>query len=97
MGWAASNPEQRRALAQLGVSDEITLESRAAGQQTLAGIIEIMERSRANGPMRDAPLAFVAALMNALAEATMDYVAQDPTQLDKHCRVGFEAMWRVLT
>jgi AcrR family transcriptional regulator len=97
MRWAASNPEQRRALAQLGVSDEITLESRAAGQQTLAGIIEIMERSRANGPMRDAPLAFVAALMNALAEATMDYVAQDPTQLDKHCRVGFEAMWRVLT
>lgn len=54
MGWAVSNPEKRRALAQLGVSDEITPASRAAGHKTMAGIAKLMERSCANGPMCDA-------------------------------------------
>src|SRR5246500_2156621 len=34
MDWAVSNPEKRRALAQLDVSDEITPASRAAAHQT---------------------------------------------------------------
>ena len=96
MAWATANPEKRRALAQLGVSDEITPETRAAGHKTMAGIADLMERSRANG-MRDAPRGFVAAIMNSLAEATMDFMVQDATNADKHCKVGFDALWRVLT
>jgi AcrR family transcriptional regulator len=52
MDWAVSNPEKRRALAQLGVSDEITPASREAGHKTMAGIAALLERSRAGGPMR---------------------------------------------
>jgi AcrR family transcriptional regulator len=96
MDWAVSNPEKRRALAQLGVSDEITPASRAAGNKIMAGIVELMERSRANGPLRDAPLGFVAAIMNSLAETTMDFMIQDPRHAKKHCKVGFEALWRVV-
>jgi AcrR family transcriptional regulator len=95
--WALSNPEKRRALAQLGVSDEITSASHAAGNKTMAGIVELMERSRANGPLRDAPLGFVAAIMNSLAETTMDFMIQDPRHAKKHCKMGFEALWRVMT
>ncbi len=96
MGWAVSNPDKRRALAQLGVSDEITPASRAAGHKTTAGIAELLERSRANGPMRDAPMALVAAIVSSLAEATMDFMVQDPTNADKHCKVGFDALWRMV-
>jgi AcrR family transcriptional regulator len=96
MRWAVANPEKRRALAQLGVSDEITSASRAAGNKTMAGIVELMERSRAHGPSCDAPLAFVAAIMNSLAETTMDFMIQDPRHAKKHCKVGFEALWRVV-
>jgi AcrR family transcriptional regulator len=96
MDWAVSNPEKRRALAQLGVSDEITQATRAAGHKTMAGIGELLERSRANGPLRDAPMGFVLALMNSLAEATMDFMAHDPTNAKRHCKVGFEALWRVI-
>lgn len=95
--WAARNPEQRRALALLGVSDEITPASRAAGHQTMAGIAALMEQGRANGPMREAPFAFVAAIMNSLAEATMDYMVHDPANADEHCQVGFDALWRMLS
>ena len=97
MGWAVSNPEKRRALAQLGVSDEITPSNRAAAHKTMAGIGELVERSRANGPMRDSPMGFVVAIMSSLADATMDFMVQDPSNADKHCKVGFEALWRVIT
>src|SRR5580698_2956579 len=43
MGWAVANPEKRRALAQLGVCDEITPATRAVGSQALAGIKELLE------------------------------------------------------
>ncbi len=97
MNWALSNPQKRKALAQLGVSDEITSETRAAGNKTMAPLVELLERGRANGPMRKSPMGFVAAIMNSVAEATMDYMVQDPKNATKHCRAGFEALWRILT
>jgi AcrR family transcriptional regulator len=96
MDWAVRNPEQRRALAQLAVSDEITPASRAAGHKTMATISELIERSRASGPLRKAPMAFVAAIMNALAETTMDFIIQDPANAKKHCKAGFDALWRAI-
>jgi AcrR family transcriptional regulator len=96
MDWAVSNPEKRRALALLGVSDEISPATRAAGHKTMAGIGELLERSRAHGPLRDAPMGFAVALMNSLAEATMDFMVHDPTNAKKHCKVGFDALWRVI-
>ena len=95
-GWAASNPEKRRALAQLGVSDEITPATRAAGHKTMAGIAELLERGRANGPLRNAPMGFVAAIVNSLADATMDFMIHDPANAKKHCKTGFDALWRVI-
>jgi AcrR family transcriptional regulator len=96
MRWAVSNPERRRALAQLGISGEITPTSHAAGHKTMARIGELLERSRANGPMRGVPMGFVIGIMNSVAEATMDFMVQDPTNADKYCQVGFDAIWRVI-
>ena len=64
--------------------------------KTMAGIAELLERSRANGPMREAPKGFVVAIMNSMAEATMDFMVQDPANAKKHCKVGFDALWRVI-
>jgi AcrR family transcriptional regulator len=94
--WATSYPEKRRTLAHLSVSDDITPESRQTAHQTMAGIAKLLERSRENGPMRDAPLPFVVALMSALADATIDFMIRDPANADKHCIAVFDAMWRML-
>jgi len=48
-----------------------------------------------NGPMRDAPMGLVAAIMNSMAEATMDFPVQDPANAAKHGETGFAALWRV--
>jgi AcrR family transcriptional regulator len=96
MGWALAHPEKRRALAQLSVSDEMTPASRAAGHRTMATIRDLLEQSRANGPMRAAPLGFVSAIMTAVAEATMDFMVQDAANPEKHCKEGFDALWRMI-
>jgi len=96
MRWATSNPAKRRALALLGVSDDIAQETRAASHLAMAEVAEMLELARARGPMRDTPMAFVVAIMDSLAEATMDFMVNDPAKADEHCRTGFDALCRTL-
>jgi AcrR family transcriptional regulator len=96
MRWATSNPDRRRALALLDVSDDIALQTRAASHQAMAVVAGMLERARARGPLRDVPMGFVAAMANSLAEATMDFMVNDPAHADEHCRVGFDALCRML-
>jgi AcrR family transcriptional regulator len=96
MHWAISDPDKRRALAQLSVSEEVTSETRAASRKHTAGIAILLEGCRAAGPMREASMSFVVSVMNSLAETTMDFMLQDPRNADEHSRLGFEALWRIL-
>lgn len=94
--WSTSCPEKRRALAHLSVSDDVTSESRQNAMDKIAGLILLLERGRENGPMRDLPLNFVAALMTALADATIDFMIQDSANADEHCTAAFNAFWRMI-
>jgi AcrR family transcriptional regulator len=94
--WAVRFPEKRKALAQLTVSDEITQATRLAGHKTMAAIAALLERIRVAGPMRKVPMSFVAALMNSVADATMDQMIEDPEHAKTHCKNGGEALWRML-
>jgi AcrR family transcriptional regulator len=97
MDWATSNPEKRRALAQLSVSGEITAATRATAQEALASLADLMERMRMHGSLRNASKSFAAAVMNSLAETTMDFTIQDPANAKRHCKVGFEVFWRAIS
>ena len=96
MRWATLNPDKRRALALLDVSDDIAPQTRSASHQAMAEVADMVERLRARGPMRDAPMEFVSALMNSLADATMDFMVHDPAHADEHGRAGFDALCRML-
>lgn len=94
--WATTNPEKRRALAQLEAADDVTAESHQIVRQARRGMAELLERSRAGGPMQDVPLGFVVSLIGAIANATMDAMIGEPSQADACSDVAFEAAWRVL-
>jgi AcrR family transcriptional regulator len=96
MRWATSNPDQRRALAVLDVSDDIAPQTRSASHQVMAEVAGMLAQARARGPMRDAPMGFVVAMMNSLAEATMDHMVSDPANAVEYSRVGFDALCRIL-
>lgn len=96
LGLAVSNPHKQRALAQLHVSDEITPATRAAAHKAMGAVADLLEQSRAGGPMRNAPMGFVVSILNALADATMDFMIRDPANAKKHCKAGFDALWRAI-
>jgi AcrR family transcriptional regulator len=94
--WATEAPEKRRTLAYLDVSDELTAQTRQTGHQVMAGVAKMLERSRENGPMRSQPLTFIVALMNAMANTTIDFMIQDPKHADQHAAAAFDALWRMV-
>jgi AcrR family transcriptional regulator len=96
MRWGTLNPGKRRALALLGASDDIAPETRAAADQAMAEFGGMLDRARARGPMRDAPMEFVIAAVNSLAETTLDFMASDPARADEHSRSGFAALCGML-
>lgn len=96
MRWAIAHPENRRALAQLAASEEITAATRDAGNQAMARIGGLIERIRVDGPMRDVPGEFLGEITNSIAGATMDYMVRDSAHAEDHCRAGFEALWRMV-
>lgn len=95
--WAISHPQERRALAHLGVSNDVTAESHEAASESYAGVAALLDRSRAKGPLRDAPLMFVASLVTGVVDATVEYMTRDPANAEKHSAAGFDALWRIVT
>ncbi len=94
--WAVTYPEKRSALTQLDVSETITPETRAAAQKMMRPLGQLIEHFRAAGPMSKVPPVFVGALLNSVADVTMEFMSQDPENGKKHCKDGFEAMCRML-
>ncbi|MDA8349732.1 MAG: TetR/AcrR family transcriptional regulator [Pseudomonadota bacterium] len=97
MEWAVRAPQKRQALARLGVCDEVTVTTRAQAQRIMEELAYRMKPPPARGSMREAPLAFVAAVMNSVAETTMDFMLTDPAHGEHYCQAGFEAVWRMLS
>lgn len=95
--WAATAPEKRRALGLLTVSHDITPATQEAASEAYAGLATLLDQSRANGPLRDAPRMFVATLVMAVVNATIDYMAADPDNAAQHAEAGFGALWQMIS
>ncbi|MCW2898043.1 MAG: TetR/AcrR family transcriptional regulator [Streptosporangiaceae bacterium] len=96
MRWAVASPDKRRAVAQLLVSDDITAASHELVNIAFGAMADLLERSRAGGPMQNAPLSFVLTLTNSIAETTIDTVIREPADAESLTRLAFDATWRVI-
>lgn len=94
LDWGLAHPQQRRAGAQLAVSDKITPQTREAAEQDSAGCYTVLEARLASGALKDSSPTFAIAIMSALAEASMDFMVQHPQQADNFRNAGFDAFWR---
>ena len=41
-----------------------------------------------------APAAFVSAVMSAIADTTMDFIAREPAEAGRTTKAGFDAFWK---
>jgi AcrR family transcriptional regulator len=93
VSWGVANPDQRKVLAQLQVSSAITDESRAFGYAPFAEIEAMARDAVAEKVLRDYPVELMSAALGALADMTMDFMAQEPGKADHYRAVGFEILW----
>lgn len=80
------NPDRRRALARLDVSDDITETSHLTAFERAAVGIDIVRRASATGALRDQPIAFVGSIVTALAGTTMDVMIRVPARAEAQPR-----------
>ena len=96
IGWGAAHPLKRRAMRQLAVSDRITEETKKLLGDAFGEVNDMMCEWAAGGAMRRQPPAFVSAIMSAIADATMDFIAREPAQAKRYTKAGFDAFWNAV-
>jgi AcrR family transcriptional regulator len=96
IGWGSAHPLKRRAVRQLGVSDRITEECKKLVGDAFGEFNETMRECAAGGAMRHLPPAFATAIMSAIADTTMDFIAREPAKAKRYTEAGFDAFWRTV-
>ena len=83
-------PEKRKVLAQLQVSDKLTTETKAVGAAPFAEVLAMGKEAIAQGIIRDFPPEFLIATMEAMTQASMELIAANPSHPGKYRAMGFE-------
>jgi AcrR family transcriptional regulator len=91
--WGVANPQKRKAMSQLTVSDRITPQSKDAGMVGFGQITAMLQESVAGGALKDQPHAFVGAILSSLAETTMEFILREPAMAERYKSAGFDAFW----
>jgi AcrR family transcriptional regulator len=96
IGWGSAHPLKRRAMRQLAVSDRITEETKKLAGDAFGKVNDMMREWAAGGAMRRQPPSFVSAIMSAIADTTMDFIAREPAQAKRYTKAGFDAFWKAV-
>jgi AcrR family transcriptional regulator len=96
VGWGVEYPQKRKVMALLMMSDRVTSAIKMEGSEAFADISRHMQEGTASGALRDQPGEFIAAIMRALADTTMDFMSNEPEQAERYCEAGFEAYWNAI-
>jgi AcrR family transcriptional regulator len=91
--WGVSHPDKHGVLEQLQASDVVTLESRALGATAFKEIERLAKDSIRKKRIRNHSLPYLAAVMSALAEATIGFVSQNKNSRVDYAAAGFEIFW----
>jgi AcrR family transcriptional regulator len=94
--WGSANPDKRKALRQLQVSDRVTDKTRKVMGDEFAEISGTLRECAAGGVLKDQSSAFIVAIMSAIAETTMEFISREPAHARRYTKVGFEAFWRAV-
>jgi AcrR family transcriptional regulator len=96
--WGIANPEQRKVLGQLHVSEVLTEESKQAGGAPFVEMQTMIRDAMEVGAFRnDLPAELASKSLGALAEATMDLMVLHPAQAHRYRDSGFQMYWGALT
>jgi AcrR family transcriptional regulator len=94
VNWGIANPQQRKVLAQLTVSEVLTKESRVAGSAPFVEFQKMIRDGIEQGVFRnDVPVELISKSLTALVETTIDLTVSNPSQTKKYRDSGFQMYW----
>jgi AcrR family transcriptional regulator len=96
IAWGSAHPLKRRAMRQLAVSDRITEECKKLVGDAFGQVHDMMRECAAGGPMKHQPPSFGSAIMSAIADTTMDFIAREPAHAKRYTNAGFDAFWKAV-
>ena len=97
VGWGSAHPLKRRAMRQLAVFDRITEETKKLTGDAFAEVDNMMRECTTGGAMKGQPPSFVSAIMTAIADTTMDFIAREPAQAKRYTKAGIDAFRNAVT
>jgi AcrR family transcriptional regulator len=98
VNWGAANPEQRKVLAQLTVSEVLTKESRdAAGAPFVEFQATIRDAIEQRVLRSDLPAELISKSLVALGEATIDLMMSKRSKAKQYRDSGFQMFWAGIT
>ena len=96
--WGIANPEQRKVLRQLRVSEVLTNESREAGGAPFVEMQTMIRDAIGQRVFRhDLQAELASKSFGALADATMDLMVLHPAKANRYRDSGFQMYWAAIT
>jgi AcrR family transcriptional regulator len=98
VNWGIENPNQRKVLAQLTVSEVLTKESRNAGSVPFVEFQAMIRDAIEQRLFRsDLPVELISKSLTALVEATIDLTVLNPSKAKHYRDSGFQMFWSGVT
>ncbi|ODP34089.1 TetR/AcrR family transcriptional regulator [Pandoraea sp. ISTKB] len=97
VGWGLDNPAGRLAVSRLLASGRLTDETRAQGATLFLDIPQMMEAAVRDGTLLNAPMAFLYAIIERIADTTIESIEKSPADAAHYRQIGFTAAWRAIT
>ena len=98
VNWGIANSKQRKALAQLQVSEVLTKESKDAGGAPFVEFQTMIRDAIEQRVFRnDLPVELISKSLAALVEATIDLTVSNPSKANKYRHSGFQMFWAGIT
>lgn len=91
--WGRAHPVQHRAIRQLKVSDRIDADSRQCADGFFRDVRRRLERDLAGHAAEGHSMTYLGAMLDALAEATLEFIARDPARYETYRQSGFDLFW----
>ncbi|HEX7816288.1 TetR/AcrR family transcriptional regulator [Dyella sp.] len=91
--WGAAHPHKLRAMRQLKASDRVSDESRQCGDSLFRPIRKLQDKDLASHMAGGQGIRYAYAVLNALADTTLDFIAAHPRKHEHYKRSGFEIFW----
>jgi hypothetical protein len=92
----SAHPLKQKAMRQLAVSDRIPEECKKLVGDAFGQVNHLMRECAVGGAMRHQPPSFVSAILYAIADTTMDFIAREPTHAKRYTKGGFDAFWKAV-